>query len=117
MIIEDIVKELNLKIIAGKEGLKKEITGVYIGDLLSFVMSHAKKGNAWITIQTHVNVIAVATLLELSCIIVPEDTEIDEDTIKHANDECIPVLLSSKSAYEISIIISDIIRAKDGTIN
>jgi len=64
--------------------LEKTIENVYIGDLLSWVMSHADKKCAWITVQTHMNIVAVAVLLEMSCIILPEDLKPDENTAKIA---------------------------------
>lgn len=103
MIIKDIVKSLNLKLVAGEKGLSKEIKSVYTCDLLSWVMAHAKKGSAWVTIQTHPNVVAVAALLELSCIIIPENSEIDPETLRKADEECIPLLVSNDSGYEICI--------------
>ena len=54
---------------------QREACGVYIGDLLSWVMAHGKAGMAWITVQTHMNVIAVASLMEMSAVIIPEDIQ------------------------------------------
>ncbi len=81
--------------------LDEEITGIYVCDLLSWVMSHANKGDAWITVQTHLNTIAVAVLLEIPCIIVPEGIKVEEATIKKAIEEDITILGSKMSAYEI----------------
>jgi len=91
-----------LKLLAGSSGIDKELTGAYICDLLSWVMSHGNKGDAWITVQTHSNIIAVAVLLELGCIIVPEGIEVEEETLRKAEDEGIPVFQSSLSAYELA---------------
>ncbi len=81
---------------------KIEIEGVYIGDLLSIVMSKAKKNYAWITIQTHINIVAVAELLELSCIIVVENMEVDDDTLNKAKELNIPIFKTSESAYQMA---------------
>ncbi len=107
MKLRDICEKLNLKVAAGGNGLENDITGVYICDLLSWVMSHAQKGDAWITVMTHSNVIAVASLLELGCIIVPEGIEIDEDTIVKADEENIPVLSCSLSAYQLATAFNE----------
>lgn len=103
MKVRDIVDSLKLKVLAGENGLDKEVNGVYTCDLLSWVMSHGKQGNAWITVQIHPNVIAVASLLEFSCVIVPEDIDVEEITLSKANDEAIPVLQSSLNAYELCV--------------
>jgi predicted transcriptional regulator len=103
MKIKNLIENEEYKLIAGKEGVDKEIEGVYICDLLSWVMSHATKNNAWITVQTNINVIAVALLAEVSCIIIPEDIEIDQSTIKKADSENITIISTKKSQYEIAI--------------
>lgn len=102
MTVGEVCERAGLKVLAGKAGLSKEVTGVYICDLLSWVMAHGKKGDAWITVQTHSNVVAVAALLELSCIIIPEETEVEEDTLKKAEDEGIPVLQSAMNSYGLA---------------
>lgn len=104
--IRTIQEKINAKVLAGEQGLDKEISGVYICDLLSWVMSHAKKGNAWITVMSHANVIAVASLLDLGCIIIPEDIEMDKDALKKAEEEEIPVLSTAMNAYEIASELS-----------
>lgn len=101
MKVKDIIEKLQLKVLAGSEGLENEAAGVYISDLLSWVMSNGNKGNVWITVQAHPNIIAVASLLEFSCIIVPEDVEIEEITVEKANGENIPILQSNESGYEL----------------
>lgn len=101
MKVNEVCQKLNLKLLAGGEGLEREITGLYICDLLSWVMSHAVKGNAWITVQTHSNIIAVATLLDMSCIIIPEDMEVGEETITKANEEQMPLFRSSQNSYDL----------------
>lgn len=81
--------------------LDKDLTGIYYGDLLSWVMAHAKENEAWVTVQTHVNIVAVASLLNLSAIIIPEEIEVDEETINKANSMDIPILSTNLNAYEI----------------
>ena len=101
--IKNICEKINATVIAGADQMEREIGGVYICDLLSWVMSHANKGDAWITVMSHANVVAVASLLDLGCIIVPEGIKMDEDAIKRANEEGIPVLSTPMNAYEIAI--------------
>lgn len=102
MTVKEMCEKLGLRPLTGECGMDREVSGAYIGDLLSWVMAHAQKGDVWITIQTHTNIIAVASLLELSSIIISEDAEVEEETIKKAVDENIPVLVSAQSAFMIS---------------
>lgn len=102
MKVKDAAERLGLKLLAGGSGEEKELTGAYICDLLSWVMSHGKKGDAWITVQTHANIVAVAVLLELSCIIIPEAIEAEEETLRKADEEGIPIFQSGLSSYELA---------------
>ncbi len=79
----------------------KEIACGYTCDLLSWVMAHGKQGMAWVTVQIHMNVIAVAALSEMACVILPENIVMESASLEKALDEGIPVLSSSLSAYDI----------------
>ena len=101
MKVSDLVKSFQLKIKAGKDRLEEEITGGYASDLLSDVIAHSRKGNIWITIQTHPNVVAVATMKELAGIILAGGREPDSGTLQKAEEEGIPILLSSLFTFEL----------------
>lgn len=78
----------------------REIRGAYCGDLLSWVMGKGKPGQAWITVQGHLNVIAVAELREFSCIVLADEAEPQEAFLAKADEEGIPVIASRIPAYE-----------------
>ncbi|MFA6309312.1 MAG: DRTGG domain-containing protein [Clostridia bacterium] len=103
MKVKEFADRLNLKIISGGEGLEKEVSGVYVSDLLSWVMSHAEKGNAWITVHTHINTVAIAVLNDLSCIVIPENVEVEKATVEKAKEEKVVILSIEKTAYEICL--------------
>ena len=103
MKVKDLLNEESFVLIAGEEGIEKDLEGVYIGDLLSWVMAHLQEGEAWITIQSHVNVIAVAVLNDAACILLAEDATLDEDAKIKADQENLPVLKTRLSAYEIAV--------------
>ena len=102
MKISDIVNNLPGKVVTGEEFLDREIKTAYCGDLLSRVMAHGPQNGLWITVQTHTNVIAVATLLEMACVIIPEDIPIDENTIEKAVEEEIVLISSPLSAFQLA---------------
>ena len=79
---------------------EKEVSGVYMGDLLSWVMGKAEAGDAWITIMSNVNVIAVASLSDVSCVILAEGVTLDEEILSLAVEKGINVLLTESSAYK-----------------
>lgn len=109
MRVEGLAKKLGMEVLSCEDSLQEEVTGVYVCDLLSWVMSHAQRGNAWITIHTNLNTIAVALLTEVSCIILPENINAEEATIKKAREEGIVVLRSPMSAYELCYKIHDLL--------
>lgn len=101
MRLKNFAEKLGMSVLTDNFETEREVTGVYTCDLLSWVMSHANKGDAWITVLTNLNVAAVAMITEVTCVIIPEDIKVDEATIVKANKEGIVILGSSMSAYEI----------------
>lgn len=104
--VKDVIDKLQLKILtdnkSGCELMDNQVSGVYICDLLSWVMSHARKGDIWVTVQIHPNIVAVATLLELSCIIIPEGIEVDKVTLDKAKENKVLLLQSDKDSFFIA---------------
>lgn len=80
----------------------REVSAGYVGDLLSWVMGRAPSGGAWITVMTNVNVIAVASLCDVACIILAEGAELDAAALSRAQSEGINVLSSAKTAFELA---------------
>lgn len=79
---------------------EREVSGAYIGDLLSWVMGRASADNAWITIMSNINVIAVATLADVSCVILAEGVSLDDELCKTAEQKGVNLLVSKQSAFE-----------------
>jgi hypothetical protein len=79
-----------------------ELQGAYTSDLLSDVMANAKDGGALITIQAHKNTVAVATLVNIACIIVCNSRPLPEDMLEAAKEEEIAVLLTGENQYTVS---------------
>ena len=84
----------------------KEIDGAYIGDLLSWVMGKAESGNVWITIMSNLNVVAVATLADVSAILLCEGVLLDGEVLALAESKGVNVLATDYSAFEVAKIIS-----------
>lgn len=102
MKVRDIADKLNLKVYSCEDALDNEVKGGYTSDLLSDVMGHSKEGQIWITLQTHKNIIGVASLRDLSAIILVKGFKPDEDTVKLSVSENIPLLGTEMEAFEIS---------------
>ncbi len=85
---------------------EREIKGVYIGDLLSWVMGRAKADDAWITIMSNINIVAVASLADVSCIILAEGVELDRSVSQTAALKGINVISTKLTAYETAALLS-----------
>lgn len=101
MTVHDLVEKLNLVVRSAKDNLDVKVTGGYASDLLSDVMAHSQAGNVWVTLQIHQNIVAVATLKDLSGIIIVNNREPEEETLKKAEEEQIPILVSSLPTFEV----------------
>jgi predicted transcriptional regulator len=110
MKITDIIPALDLKIISGHDGLSNEIKGCYVSDLLSDVMGNAKEGQIWITLQTHQNIIAIASLKDISAIILVKGSLPETDTIEKSNTENIPVLCTNLDTFSIAGRLFDLLK-------
>lgn len=109
MRVRELKESLELELLTGIETLDREIEGVYSGDLLSWVMSHAKSKDAWVTVRTHINIVAVAVMSEISCIIIADNIIVEDNTIKKATHEGVAILRSVFSVYDTCCRIYDLI--------
>jgi predicted transcriptional regulator len=102
MKLSSIVESISLEVKTGKNNLQNDVTGVYISDLLSDVMANSKEGNIWITLQTHLNIVAVAGLKNLSGIIIVGNRQIQQDVLQKAESEKITVMSTPLPAFEVA---------------
>lgn len=104
--VSDLPQLLQGSWLAAPAGEDRALSRGYACDLLSWVMAHAEPGTAWITVQNHMNVIAVASLMDFACVILPEGVTMAEDVRRKAEEEGVPVLRSGLSAYRLSGLLS-----------
>ena len=107
MTVSDLIKDSGFRSLT-LPSPEREIDGVYIGDLLSWVMGRAKVDSAWITIMSNINVIAVATLSDVSAVIFAEDVVPDGDIIRAAEEKGVNLIVSPYPAYETAMKLSGI---------
>ena len=98
----NIVTELGLVAFSGQADAEAEVRGAYVSDLLSDVIGNAEKGSIWITIQTHLNIVAVASLKELPAIIIAGGHKPDSDTLERSKAENIAILGSGLDTFTLS---------------
>ena len=108
MTVSDLLKNENFSSVTLPDG-DRVIKDVYIGDLLSWVMGRAKSDDAWITIMSNVNILAVASLADTACVILAEGVTVDESIKATAIDKEINIISTNLSIYEAAVILNGLI--------
>lgn len=106
MTVKELVDALGLEILSMPDG-DREITGGYAGDLLSWVMGRARAGDAWATIMTNVNVLAVATLADTSVTVICEDSAVPDEVVSTASEKGINLVRTGMSVYGFCAALSE----------
>lgn len=109
--LDALASALELDCVCGS--LDKEVTGCYAGDLLSWVMSHAQYGDAWVTIMSNINVVAVASLTECACVIMAEGVTPEPDVVKVAEEKDITIFSSGRSTFELCCLIGQHLKSNE----
>lgn len=102
MTVKELAALLDGVVLTSGTDLDREVKCGYACDLLSWVMARGQEGMAWITVQAHMNVIAVASLADMSAIIAPEGVKYEQPVIDKAQEEGIAVISTKLSAYKIA---------------
>ena len=108
MTVNELSAKEGFKVISMPDG-EREINGAYIGDLLSWVMGRAKADDAWITIMSNINIVAVASLADVACIILAEGVTLEKSVEETANVKGVNVLSFDKPAYEAAVLLGSVI--------
>ena len=109
--VKDVCEKGGMKILCEGESLEREITGCYCGDLLSWVMSRAQSGDAWLTVMGNVNAVGVAALADTACVILTENAAFDENALMRAQQNGITVLQTEKNTYETAVFINGMLNS------
>ena len=108
MIVQDLIEKLNLKTLVEGEH-DREVTDCYIGDVLSWVMGRAPADSAWLTVMGNINSIAVATLADVSCIILVENAALDSEAKAKAEMHGVTILQTEENSYHLAVKISEML--------
>ena len=90
-------------------GPDREIASCYISDLLSRVLGGCQSGDVWITVQSSINMIAVAVMAEVGCVILPEGLTVTDQVADKANEEGLSIFTSKENAFSLAIKTSRLI--------
>jgi predicted transcriptional regulator len=104
MNVAEAAKRIEGTIITGAAA-DRNVLGGYASDLLSDVMANSREGDVWVTMQKHVNIVAVAQLNGLACIVLVNGRQPEPDTVKRAEEERIPLISTPLQAFEVAGIL------------
>ena len=99
MNVKEFAEKLDLKVLVEGD-TEREITGCYIGDLLSWVMGRAQENNVWLTVMGNVNAIAVAVLADVSAIVLTENSALDAEALERAKQRGVNIYSTEDNTYE-----------------
>ncbi len=105
MTTKNLIEKTGFKVV--NEGETRDVLGIYACDLLSIVMGRATADFAWITVMGNMNSIAVATLTDVSCIVLSEGMNLDEDALKKAQEQDVCVLKTDLPTYETALVLKE----------
>ena len=101
MTVSEMADRLHLNVLA-MPNPDREVESGYAGDMPSWVMGNAEQGSAWLTIMNNRNIVAVAVLLDMCCIIVAEGSEVPEEVVELANSREVNLLSSKKDVFTLA---------------
>ena len=107
MTIIKLAEELDLEKLSGDSD--RDVESCYISDLLSRVLGGCSSGDVWITVQSSLNMVAVAVMTDVSCVILPEGLTAQENVIEKANEEGLTIFTSKETAYSLAIKIAKLL--------
>ena len=100
MTIKEYIDRFSLKVLS--EGEDRTIKGGFCGDLLSWVMANARMDEAWFTVMGNINAVAVASLNDVACIVLCQNSRIMDNALEKAREEGIWVLSTPESCFEMA---------------
>ena len=100
MKVQELANRLELK--PATRVFDKDVTGVYISDMVSDVIANAKAGDLLVTAQAHANVIAAANLVDTGAVVVTQGKALAEDVVKMAEKAEIPVFTTAMNRWQVA---------------
>jgi hypothetical protein len=100
MTVTEAAAKLGGRVVCGEAQGQRDIAGAYVSDLLSDVIANAQEGDVWITLQRHLNVVAVAHLKGLAAVVIVNDRKPEQETITRAVEEQIPIVSTPLSTFD-----------------
>lgn len=105
MQIKELAEKLGWSLLTGGEGETNEVTGCYVGDLLSWVMGRAQSGDVWITVMGNINAVAVAVLADVAAIVLVDSAALDDEAKARAETQGVPIYSAKANSYDSAVAV------------
>ncbi|MCR5824324.1 MAG: hypothetical protein K6G60_07845 [Lachnospiraceae bacterium] len=106
MTVKEMADSLGFKILNEAESTNaKKIGSVYCCDLLSIAMSKMSEEAAWVTVMSNMNTLAVASLTDVSCVILAEGVAVDEGMLAKAKEQEIALFSTELPVFEAAMMV------------
>ena len=109
MKVHELAKACGFTYYAGQDAEERDVKGAYCCDLLSWVIGRAEDGDALVTVMSNPNVMAVAVMADLPCVILTEGVRPDDTALAKARDNDIIVLSSQETTYRTALKIHEVL--------
>lgn len=101
MKLNDLAERLGWELKTKNAPVTGEVKSGYASDLLSDVLANSVEGDLWVTRQTHLNIVAIAVMRDLSGILLVSGAEPDADTVEKGNEKMIPIFRTPLPTFEV----------------
>ncbi len=101
MKLKDLAGRLGLELKTRNVSIEADVKTGYASDLLSDVLANSIEGDLWVTRQTHLNIVAIAVMRDLSGILLVNGAEPDPDTVEKAAEKMVPIFQTKLPTFEI----------------
>ncbi len=106
MTVQELIRRTGWQMLT--QAADEAVTSGYVCDMLSWVMARAQAGTAWITVQAHVNVVAVAALTGCACVIVPDGINVSEETLSAAREKGVCLIAAPCTSFGAAAVLHDL---------
>lgn len=110
MTVKQLTESPEVVVLNAGGAMEQQLSGVFCCDLLSVCMSRASAGCAWVTVMGNVNAIAVAVLTDAACIVLAEQTVLDDAALEKAKQQGVTVLRTALPIFEAAKLIDSLMR-------
>jgi hypothetical protein len=101
MKLKDLAERLGWELRTRNVPVEAQVKTGYASDLLSDVLANSIEGDLWVTRQTHLNIVAIAVMRDLSGILISSGAEPDPETLGKAAEKMVPIFRTTLPTFEV----------------